>query len=320
MKLSVSLITYNHEEYLAQSIESILNQKTDFDFELVIGEDCSKDNSRQICLEYKEKYPDKIRLILHDDNVGILKNFLGNISYCKGEYVALLEGDDYWIDEYKLQKQVDALEADVDKKHAFCFHNVKLLFDENVEGNNRLYNSSKTKETYVASHLIENDWFAHTSSLMIRNGLIDQFPEVFYTFKSGDIPLGIYLSQFGSALYLPDVMSVYRKNEGGITIKRSVDYSLVFKEYIRMYGILDKEMQFEYADSFKKMIAKQYLNLLKWNVEKKEKGEVKKYMEICKTKEAYYSPYQKKQLLYLSMANKFPFLITLWQKINTIRN
>ena len=104
------MITYNHEKFISQAIESVLMQKTDFDFELVIGEDFSIDRTKEICIFYKTKSPEKINLILNEKNLGMISNFINTIHQCKGEYIALLEGDDYWTDPYKLQKQVDFLE------------------------------------------------------------------------------------------------------------------------------------------------------------------------------------------------------------------
>jgi glycosyltransferase involved in cell wall biosynthesis len=108
--VSVKMITYNHAPYIAQAIEGVLQQKTDFPFELVIGEDCSTDGAREIVFEYQEKYPDIIRVITSDKNVGAKKNNYRTSQACRGKYVAFCEGDDYWHHPSKLQKQVDYLE------------------------------------------------------------------------------------------------------------------------------------------------------------------------------------------------------------------
>ena len=115
-KVSVFMITYNHEKYIAEALDSILMQKTDFDFDIVIGEDCSTDATRRIVLEYSRKYPDKIKLLLHNVNVGFISNMMYVLEACTGKYVAMCEGDDYWTDPFKLQKQVDFLEASLDRK------------------------------------------------------------------------------------------------------------------------------------------------------------------------------------------------------------
>src|ERR1700739_2391661 len=109
--ISVCMITYNHEKYIAQAIESVLAQKTNFPVELVIGDDYSTDSTRKICLDYKKKHPDILKLRFPDKNMGMMPNFIANLKECDSRYIALLEGDDYWTDPYKLQKQFDFLEA-----------------------------------------------------------------------------------------------------------------------------------------------------------------------------------------------------------------
>jgi glycosyltransferase involved in cell wall biosynthesis len=107
MKVSVLMITYNHEKFIAQAIDSILMQQTDFEYEIVVGDDFSKDRTRAILDNYKKKHPSKIKLLFPDRNLGMHRNFIQTLNSCQGQYVALLEGDDYWTSPYKLQKQVD---------------------------------------------------------------------------------------------------------------------------------------------------------------------------------------------------------------------
>ncbi|MFV8360221.1 glycosyltransferase [Flavobacterium sp. LS1P3] len=108
--LSICLITYNHEKFIRQAIEGVLIQKVDFDWELIIADDCSTDRTKEIILEYKEKHPDFIKLILQEKNVGAAKNWMDLITTPKSKYIAYFEGDDYWSDPLKLQKQIDFLE------------------------------------------------------------------------------------------------------------------------------------------------------------------------------------------------------------------
>lgn len=112
--VSVKVITYNHAEYISKCLDGILMQKTNFPFEIVIGEDCSTDGTREIVFDYAKKYPDTIRIITSDENVGMMKNSRRVFLAAKGKYIAFCEGDDYWIDPLKLQKQVDFLEANPD--------------------------------------------------------------------------------------------------------------------------------------------------------------------------------------------------------------
>lgn len=108
--VSVIMPTYNHSRFIAQAIDSVLSQKTNFPIELIIGEDCSTDNTRQICLDYQQKHPTIIRLFLPEENVGFLRNYGQLLKLCRGKYIAIISGDDYWCDSTKLQKQYDCLE------------------------------------------------------------------------------------------------------------------------------------------------------------------------------------------------------------------
>ena len=114
MKLSVAMITYNHKRFIGQAIESVLAQKVNFDYELVIGEDCSTDGTRSVILDFQRRYPERIVCLLRERNIGAMRNLSGTIAACRGQYLAILEGDDYWSCTSKLQKQVDFLDAHPD--------------------------------------------------------------------------------------------------------------------------------------------------------------------------------------------------------------
>jgi glycosyltransferase involved in cell wall biosynthesis len=122
LMVSVCIQTYNHEKYIAQCLENVLNQKANFLWEIILGEDESSDSTREICIDYSRRFPDKIKLFLHsrsnviyvNGNATGRNNLIQNLTNAKGKYIALCEGDDYWTDQYKLQKQVDFLEANPD--------------------------------------------------------------------------------------------------------------------------------------------------------------------------------------------------------------
>lgn len=114
VKVSVALITYNHAPYIRQALDSVLMQKTDFPFEIVIGEDCSMDGTREIINKYRNKYPELIRIVTAENNVGATKNVIRTLESCQEKYIALLEGDDFWVDQHKLQRQVDFMEKHQD--------------------------------------------------------------------------------------------------------------------------------------------------------------------------------------------------------------
>lgn len=140
MMVSVCMITYNHEKYIAQAIEGVIMQKTDFDFELVIGEDCSTDNTRKICKKYADAYPEIIKLLPEKRNLGMIPNFNRTLNKCTGHYIAICEGDDYWIDPNKLQKQYDFLKNNPEVK--ICCTNYQTKANEIITDQKR---TDKTK-------------------------------------------------------------------------------------------------------------------------------------------------------------------------------
>lgn len=207
--VSVSMITYNHEKYIAEAIEGVVMQKTNFPFELVIGEDCSTDNTRAICIQYQQKYPDIIRLRLPETNQGMMLNWINNIESGRGKYIALCDGDDYWSDPYKLQKQVDFMEAN--PVFALCSHPVYTLmcdtFDENVE---------IEKDVLDTEDLIKKDWALLTASIFFRKDA-HKTPDWYYTVKNGDYALQLIVSLSGKIKFLPEYMAVYRQHLGGMS-------------------------------------------------------------------------------------------------------
>ena len=123
--VSIVTIAYNLENYLAEAIESVLMQNVNFSYELVIGEDCSKDNTLQIAMDYQSRYPDRIRVLKREKNLGLTPNCVDTHNHCRGKYIALLDGDDYWTDKNKLQKQVDFME--LHPEYAGCAHQSSII-------------------------------------------------------------------------------------------------------------------------------------------------------------------------------------------------
>ena len=173
IKLSVIFITYNHEKYVEKALRSVLNQVTDFDFEVVVGEDCSTDSTREILRKVASEYPDKVRLLFREKNLGRpTLNVYQTTRECKGKYLAYLEGDDYWTDNYKLQKQVDFLESH--SEYIACTHGCelidgedKVITDEAVRKVGDLYSwkGSFTFEDFKHS----GKWPGHYATVVSRN-------------------------------------------------------------------------------------------------------------------------------------------------------
>lgn len=212
LKASVSMITFNHEKFIAQAIESIMSQQTSFEFELVIGDDGSTDNTRTICEQYQKQFGNKIRLIFNDKNIGSVNNFLQNIYSCDGDFIAICDGDDFWTDNSKLQKQVSFLDSHSD--YSFCFTNVRSV-DANgkqIKPFTQIYNNNTfTHESYVAKITPPT-----VTTLLRKSMLPNIFPEEFKVLPNTDMFLKALLSEKGKVYFENIVTASYRINNAGV--------------------------------------------------------------------------------------------------------
>src|ERR1700690_1472331 len=164
MKLSVAMTTYNHEAFIQQAIESVLAQRVNFDYEIVVGEDGSTDGTRVILMNLYQKYPERIVPLLHDENIGAARNFQATLASCQGQYLAYVEGDDYWTSADKLQKQVDFLDQHPD--YSICCHRVQIR-DETGAGRKDVL-PNRTAGTYTMEDLLAEN-FIPTCTVMYRS-------------------------------------------------------------------------------------------------------------------------------------------------------
>lgn len=217
--VSIITLVYNHGSYLRECLESFVNQKTNFAFEVVIHDDASLDNSKLILEEFEARYPSIIHPIYQSENQ-FSKGVKVGIKYlyprAQGKYIALCEGDDYWTDPYKLQKQVDFMEAHSD--YSMCFHAAIESF-EGYADKNHLFSKIECRD-YSAQEIF-NRWIVPTASVLFKKDVVDsEFyrnniaynPNIIF----GDIALFITCSQFGKIKGFSDVMSVYRRHKGGM--------------------------------------------------------------------------------------------------------
>jgi glycosyltransferase involved in cell wall biosynthesis len=245
MKLSICCITYNQEKYIAQTLEGMLFQQTDFDVEIIIGEDHSTDNTKKIIEEYQQKYPGKIRLMPHVANIGVRKNFAQTLLAATGEYVAICEGDDYWTDPLKLQKQVDYLDAHPEAD--LCFHNTAIVHEDT--GATTLSNKSGQAPLTNIYDLI-NDWYIMTCSMVYRRNFTT-LPDWFTTVFNTDYALQMIITGGGAGIgYLEDTMAVYRKHDAGESAKVWGDDPYYWLMY--MFDKLNKEFKGKYAAAITK--------------------------------------------------------------------
>ena len=215
--VSVLLTTYEQERYVAQALDSVLMQRTDFAWEFLVGEDCSTDATRDVVLDYAKRWPERIRVFLPEVNQGGHANFARLLRAARGRYLAWLEGDDYWTDREKLRKQVEYLEAHPEV--VLCFHRA-MVVDEGEAGRApRASNRRQAPLTTIRDICRGN--YIHTGSTMFRSGVVEDLPEWFYSLPTGDWPLFVLLAQYGSIGFLDEVMCVYRKHDAGLWARRS---------------------------------------------------------------------------------------------------
>ncbi|WP_312991611.1 glycosyltransferase family 2 protein [Chryseobacterium flavum] len=211
--VSVIMITYGHEKYITESINGILSQQLDAEIELIISDDCSPDNTDSIVRNIIDTHPNGhwIKYIRHTQNKGAIPNFVWTISQAKGKYIAICEGDDYWTDPLKLQKQVDFLEGN--KDFVLCFHKVKIL-----KPTGELVDDFITKipENFEQRETLAKKLnYIHTPSVLFRNVIQSEIDSL--EFKSapiGDYFLYMILTKYGKIGYLEDCMAVYRYGVG----------------------------------------------------------------------------------------------------------
>lgn len=258
--LSIALITYNQEEFIAECIEGMVNQKTNFPFEIVIGEDCSTDGTRAICMQYKEKYPDLVRLNFPEQNLGMMGNWINTINACDAKYIAICEGDDYWIDPDKLQKQVDFLEKN--SAYALCSTASKRL--DYKYGH--FYDAAVEKDTLTTKELLSEDWGIMTATIVFRKEAF-QMPSWFKKVKNGDYSLQLLVSLKGKIKCLPDYTSVYRQHVGGISSSLTAFNQATWIIYLLWE--FDQQTKNKYLPEIKKKIRRIYKNQLRFAKENK---------------------------------------------------
>ena len=213
--VSVMVITYNHAKYIAQALQSVLDQQIDFSLKINVIDDCSTDGTQEIIKEFKALNPDKINLYINKENIGFQvtqKNFYRGFKTLNGKYIAILEGDDYWNSPLKLKTQIDFLEKNPD--FVACAHNVLKVY----EGSNiapHVFLEPPSKDTHDIFDLIKLSSYFHTTTLTYRNVLKDNPPPQFENKLSCDLFITIAHAQYGKIRFFPEIMSVYRCHSGG---------------------------------------------------------------------------------------------------------
>ncbi len=222
VKVSVLMLTYNHSKYIADAIESVIRQKTNFPFELVIGEDCSTDDTARICREYQEKYPEIIRLTTSAENIGLQENFIRTYHQCTGKYMAICEGDDFWINKSKLQIQADFL--DQHEEYSACFHRALNYYQE--DGSKSIGNGGYQKKVNTVLDIINSNPITNVT-VMFRRGLFGELPSWFSQVTSYDFAIHVLNAEQGDIYFMNKVMAVYRQHKESIWSMATTDKQIL---------------------------------------------------------------------------------------------
>ncbi len=246
--VSISCITYNHENYIRDAIEGFLMQKTTFPVEILIHDDASTDKTPEIIHEYEQRFPDLIFPIFQKENqyskgIGVTRVY--QFPRAKGKYIAMCEGDDYWTDPYKLQKLMDFMEANQD--FSLCFHNSIIKYNQK-KIKDKLFCDTTIPEISNTYDLI-NKFSIPTASIVFRKASLI-IPEWFHYVYNGDYALALLISLNGKTKYISEVMSVYRKTSGGLNSK--IKNSIVWFKIYEMLSYFDLYTHFNFHEEIVK--------------------------------------------------------------------
>ena len=305
IKVSVLCTAYNHENYIRDALESFVSQKTDFAFEVLVNDDCSSDSTAAIIREYAEMYPDIIRPFLQEKNLysqGGMPHLFATVFYpnARGEYFALCEGDDYWSDPEKLQRQVDFLDAHPD--YTACVHNTMLHYCDGTQPDAPLIKEDlgdRDIDFYTVIKGASNAY--HTSSILARREYLIDPPDFHYTAAAHgftDYAIGLWLTLNGKVRFIDRLMSVYRinSNPAAWSAKLGAHYAKL-KEFIvgelEMMKVLMSHLDAQQIEATKAVMLEREYELL--------------YIE-GKVGELVKPPYDK---IYRSKPLKYRLIITL---------
>lgn len=267
--VSVAFYVYNEEKFVCKAIESILNQITDFKYEIIVHDDASTDSSANLLKEYEKNYPELIRGIYQNENqyqkgIYVPKKYV--YPLVRGKYMAYCDGDDYWTDKYKLQKQVDFLESHPD--YVMCVHGFSFLYEKTKKiSDNYIYHNSQDMEREA---FIKWDGrnIPQIGTWLYRSDLAINRPELFWrisvenTMTISDQPLGMYLALQGKIWYMNEIMSVWRRYKTSVSSKMIPDHAVAFTESKIKFLEASKEVYgIKYNSVFKEEIEKQKINI-----------------------------------------------------------
>lgn len=212
--ISVVVLAYNHENYIADALDSILMQQVEARLEIIVTEDCSTDRTRQIVESYQTKYPDLFRMITREKNVGGKRNLLDAFALATGDFIAVLDGDDYWTDPQKLNLQIQFLQQH--QECAGCGHNTRVCYQQAQQSDTLIVPDARKKRIYHLRDFILGHIYLHSSSLLFRNLLHETLRSVHQNVRLGDMFMCILFATKGDIGFIDRTMSTYRYTGKGV--------------------------------------------------------------------------------------------------------
>lgn len=267
MKLSVLVTTYNHAPFIGRALESVADQRTNFDYEIVVADDCSQDGTREIVRDFAERHPGRTRLVLPKSNLGHSGNaiFRRQLETASGEYTALLDGDDYWTSNRKLQRQVDFLDAH--PECSTCFHNVNVVYEGGGTATH-LFHQDEPRSAHARptpkprstlADIVRGN-FIQTCSVVLRAGPIQRLPGWYESLRIGDWPLYVLSAEHGTIAYLDEVMATYRVHPGGLwsaELSAQREFSDV-EAIAHVYDVLNRHLAHAFDSEIRPVVADLY--------------------------------------------------------------
>ena len=276
LTVTVLVMTYNHASFIVQALDGILMQEVAFNYEIVISEDDSTDGTQEIVIHYQKRYPDKIRLLLSEKNIRSNEIVVRGINAARGQYIALLDGDDYWTAADKLQKQVNFLENH--PECALCFHNAKVIHNDE---DRKPWNWNSPDQKVISN--LEDIWmgnFIATCSTMFRRGLVGRIPQWYIPmFPITDWPLHILNAERGKIGYINEIMGVYRYHKGGLYSPCSEAQKL--EETLKFYNNMNRNMDFMYTKIINSAISKYFFEWAEEYMSRNDLGRAKACYKTC---------------------------------------
>lgn len=258
-KVSVVCITYNHEKFIGDAIAGFLKQKTNFQFEVLIGDDCSPDRTGQIVREAAMENPAKIIAVPRTKNMGAVSNYMDLVSRTRGQYLCICDGDDFWIDEYKLQKQADFLDSNTD--FSIVFHPTRTVFTGGDRASEdydpfKLFDSTVRERGYFTIENLIKINFITALSVMYRWQGGRKLPAWMREFQISDYPTHMMHAARGKIGIINEIMGEYRKHDGGHSWTPSPDDQYKYlRDLTKLVKRMDRHLDYSYHEEFKPILS-----------------------------------------------------------------